>query len=73
MDYIKKENADVMCIQETKCSDKDVPYDELKEAGFKAHFLSGDKAGYSGVGIIYKDDPINITEGLCKSRCQVIY
>ncbi|XP_067937403.1 exodeoxyribonuclease-like [Watersipora subatra] len=64
IDYIKKEEADVLCIQETKCTSKEIPVDELKEAGFTAHFLSGDKSGYSGVGIIYKDDPIAITEGI---------
>ena len=64
MEYIKKESADVFCIQETKCSNKDIPVDELKEEGFGAHFLSGDKAGYSGVGIIYKKKPLSITEGI---------
>ena len=64
LDYIKKESADVFCIQETKCTDKEIPVEELKEAGFSAHFLSGDKAGYSGVGIIYKKQPLNITEGI---------
>ena len=64
LDYIKKEDADVFCIQETKCTTKDIPVKELEEAGFSAYFLSGDKAGYSGVGIIYKNKPINITEGI---------
>lgn len=64
MEYIKKESADVLCIQETKCTDKEIPVEELKEAGFSAHFLSGDKAGYSGIGIIYKKEPISITEGI---------
>lgn len=62
--YLKKESADVFCIQETKCTDKQIPLEEIKEAGFTAHFLAGDKAGYSGVGIIYKKAPINITEGI---------
>jgi len=64
LDYIKKESADVFCIQETKCSDKDIPVDDFKKAGFSTHFLAGDKAGYSGVGIIYKDPPMSIKDGI---------
>lgn len=64
LDYLKKEAADVFCVQETKCTNKEIPVEELKEAGYSAHFLSGDKAGYSGVGIIYKDEPVKITDGI---------
>lgn len=64
MEYIIKESADLYGIQETKCSAKEIPEAELEEAGYKAHFLSGDKAGYSGVGIVFKKQPLCISDGI---------
>ncbi|CAG5122321.1 unnamed protein product [Candidula unifasciata] len=61
--YIKAENPDVMCIQETKCNVSLIPA-EAEVDGYTSHWLSGDAEGYSGVGIYYKTKPIKITDGI---------
>jgi AP endonuclease-1 len=63
LSYIKSENPDVMCVQETKCDVSIIP-DEAQLEGYTTHWLSGDTEGYSGVGIYYKAKPINITDGI---------
>ncbi|KAG8197349.1 hypothetical protein JTE90_013476 [Oedothorax gibbosus] len=63
MSYLKHEDPDVLCIQETKCSEDKLP-EELQIAGYHCHWLAGDKEGYSGVGLISKTEPVAITEGI---------
>lgn len=64
LSYLHHEKPDVMCIQETKCSDDKLP-EEVKEIeGYHAYWLSGDKEGYSGVGLISKEEPIEIKYGI---------
>ncbi|XP_055954604.1 exodeoxyribonuclease [Patella vulgata] len=65
--YIKAEAPDVMCLQETKCDTSKIPAD-CKIEGYTAHWLSGDKEGYSGVGMYTKTKPINVTYGIDVSK-----
>lgn len=46
-------NADIICIQEMKCQDHEVPIAELEAMGFKYNYHRGQKA-YNGVGIFSK-------------------
>lgn len=63
MEYIKAEKPDVLCVQEMKCDVSKIP-DEAKLEGYTNHWLSGDKEGYSGVGMYFKTKPIKVTDGL---------
>ncbi|KAH9500228.1 DNA-(apurinic or apyrimidinic site) lyase [Bulinus truncatus] len=63
LEYVKAENPDVFCVQETKCDKSKIPA-EAKLEGYTDYWLSGDTEGYSGVGIYYKTKPIKITEGI---------
>lgn len=50
LDWLKDNQPDVLCIQETKQEDVKFPYEALKEAGFEAIHI-GQKT-YNGVAII---------------------
>ncbi|BFZ24928.1 hypothetical protein BsWGS_27967 [Bradybaena similaris] len=63
LSYIKAEKPDVACIQELKCDVSKIPA-EAKLDGYTNYWLSGDKEGYSGVGLYYRTQPIKITEGI---------
>ena len=61
--YILKESPDVLCLQETKCSDKDVP-SECSLPGYYTYWNCGTKPGYSGTGLYCKKKPKNVTMGI---------
>jgi exodeoxyribonuclease-3 len=48
--HLAKIDADIICLQEMKCQNHEVPTNELKKLGFEHHYLRGEKA-YNGVGI----------------------
>ena len=52
LDYLKKSRADILFIQEIKTEEKNFPYDEFIELGYKAHVF-GQKS-YNGVAFITK-------------------
>ena len=53
--------ADIFCIQETKCQKGQI---ELEFKGYKSYWNSAEKKGYSGTAIFTKNDPINVTYGI---------
>ncbi|KAL0121758.1 hypothetical protein PUN28_006907 [Cardiocondyla obscurior] len=67
MDYIIKEDADIISLQEVKC-DKDKMPDEIKLSGYHHYFLDSKKSGYCGVALLSKEEPISVKYGLDDSR-----
>ena len=63
LDWFDKLEPDILCVQETKASEEQLP-PELKEVkGYHALFSSADKKGYSGVGQYTKTEPGNVKGG----------
>ena len=60
-DFFKQVNADIFCIQETKCQPEQV---DLQFEGYKSYWNSAEKKGYSGTAIFTKREPINVTYGI---------
>jgi exodeoxyribonuclease III len=54
---------DVVCLQETKCTDDQFPELALSAAGYRSVF-HGEKS-YNGVAIISKDEPRDVRAALC--------
>ena len=59
--WLEDEKPEVLCLQETKVSDKDFPYKAFDSIGYKVKFY-GQKA-YNGVAIICKDKIADIRYG----------
>ncbi len=60
LDWFGKVNPDILCIQETKAHEEQLP-DELKNiSGYNSYFCSGERKGYSGVALYTKEKPISI-------------
>jgi exodeoxyribonuclease-3 len=51
LDFIRRHNIDVLCLQETKTEDVHFPVAALAEAGWPHHVYRGEKS-YNGVAII---------------------
>jgi exodeoxyribonuclease-3 len=67
-DWLVKENADIICIQELKANIEDIPSNLINWNGYFSEFHPAKKKGYSGVAIYSKIKPDNIVVGLNNSR-----
>lgn len=63
--FFKQEDADIFCLQETKCQPEQI---ELEFEGYKSYWNSAEKKGYSGTAIFTKKEPINVTYGIGKEE-----
>ncbi len=64
-DFFKQADADVFCLQETKCQQGQV---ELEFEGYKSYWNSAEKKGYSGTAIFTRKKPINVIYGIGKEE-----
>ena len=60
-EFFDKIDADIFCIQETKCQPGQI---ELNFEGYKAYWNSAERKGYSGTAIFTKKEPMNVTYGI---------
>lgn len=65
LDFLKKETPLVLGVQEIKAYANQLDAELRNPFGYKSHFFSAEKAGYSGVGLfVNKDLKYEIIEGL---------
>ena len=60
-DFFKNVNADIFCVQETKCQEGQV---ELEFEGYQSFWNSAEKKGYSGTAIFTKIKPLAVKYGI---------
>ena len=65
MQYLETEKPDILCIQETKCKENEIPAN-AKRSDYHMYWSSAEQAGYAGTGIYTKQKPLNVTYGLGK-------
>ena len=63
-EWLKKENPDIVCIQETKAQPEQIDSVLFKSLGYHSYWFSAQKKGYSGVGILTKIKPDHIEYGM---------
>lgn len=61
--FIKAENPDIVCFQETKAHVEDIDSSHFEALGYQCYWNSAEKKGYSGVGIISKQTPKEVIIG----------
>ena len=64
LEWMRKQKPDVVCLQEIKAQEADLPRPILAPRGLHAFFHPAEKRGYSGVAIYSKREPDNVTLGL---------
>ena len=63
LDWVAESKADVICLQETKADVDKIPDDVKNLSGYHTFWHSCSiKSGYSGVGVMSKMKPENVTE-----------
>ena len=65
LEFFKEANADIFCLQETKCQQGQV---ELEIEGYTSYWNSAEKKGYSGTAVFTKKKPLNVTYGIGKEE-----
>ena len=60
-DFFNEIDADIFCIQETKCQKDQI---DLEFKGYTSYRKSAEKKGYSGTAIFTKQKPISVTYGI---------
>ena len=66
-EWLKLQQADVICLQELKAQAADMHDDMLAMEGYYGNFHYAEKKGYSGVGIYSKTKPDTVIVGLGNS------
>ena len=64
IEWLQHANPDVICLQEIKASEDQVPFLDIEMAGYPyQYYFPATKKGYSGVAILSKIKPNNIVFG----------
>ena len=63
-DWLQKQRADLVCVQELKAQAADLSLEMLNPPGLYGYFHYAEKKGYSGVGLYARRQPEQIVEGL---------
>ena len=63
MAWLAASQPDVVCLQETKCTDEQFPLAALRDAGYYAA-VHGQKS-YNGVAILSRTEPTDVRTALC--------
>ncbi|MDQ3119693.1 MAG: exodeoxyribonuclease III [Verrucomicrobiota bacterium] len=61
--WLEATQPDIVCLQETKCTDEQFPAMDLRAAGYHSAF-HGQKS-YNGVAILSKEEPRDVRLALC--------
>ena len=60
-DFFREIDADIFCIQETKCQPDQI---DLEFEGYQSFWNSAERKGYSGTAIFTKKTPISVKYGI---------
>ena len=63
LEWVEREQYDIICIQESKAQPEDVGMLELEALGYKHYWHSAQKKGYSGVAVFSKTAPDRVVTG----------
>lgn len=61
LEWLERERADVLCVQETKAQDEDFPAEPIREAGY--HVVYRGQKSHAGVAIVSSMEPKDVAYG----------
>ena len=62
-EWLKNQEPDIVCLQEIRAEESDIPREILNPENYHAHFFAAEKKGYSGVALLSKTKPDEIQKG----------
>ena len=64
LQWINDYQPDVLCFQELKATPDQIPLMDFEMMGYHHYWFPAQKKGYSGVGLITKQEPDNVAYGM---------
>ena len=64
LDWLSKDQPDILCIQETKAQDEQIPPDIKNFDNYHFYHSAAEKKGYSGVALLSKIEPVSVKFGM---------
>jgi len=64
LEYIEREDPDIFCIQETKCSTVKLPSEVKEFKGYHTYWCQSETEGYAGLGLYSKQKPVTVNYGI---------
>ncbi len=64
LDWLKKSKGDIICLQEIKAQEEQLPPDLINPLGYFSYFNPAVKKGYSGTAVLSKEKPLKIDKKL---------
>lgn len=63
-DWAATQNADVICLQETRAQEHQLPPEATALPGFTGYFVDSSRRGYSGVALYCRSEPTEVRRNL---------
>ena len=63
-EWLAQQDADVVCIQETKSQEHQLDHAQYRPSGYHCYYFDAEKKGYSGVALYARKKPDKIITGL---------
>ena len=66
MEWFAKESPDILCLQEIKAKEDQLPQDlcGIEKMGYHATWNPAERPGYSGTATLSKEKPISVLKGI---------
>ena len=64
-DWLPAQDADVVCLQETKCQRDQITEPQFHPAGYHCYYFDAGKKGYSGVAVYSRVKPLTVVAMVC--------
>lgn len=64
LEWLDAEKPDILGVQETKCAPHQLDSELLAPPGYHTYWASAERAGYSGVALYSRHEPLSVTYGL---------
>jgi exodeoxyribonuclease-3 len=71
LDWFEKSRPDILCMQETKASQEQLPEELKKINGYRVYYVAAQRKGYSGVGLFTRLEPSRLQDGLGKRKYDI--
>lgn len=68
LEFIEREDPDVLCLQETKAQVEQLTEEQIHPTGRISHWSSAERKGYSGTATLLKEDCLEVHHGIGKKE-----